>query len=172
MSEFKKVVLAYSGGLDTSVMLKWLQEKYQCEVIAFAADLGQGEELDPVREKAMKTGASKIYIDKGLPKWQWIGQRVGVSRFVILREKYASSLIDALRELEGRELSELLLRMRMVNRDDGPVDHSYSVGMGAVTYAVKLQYNESGLRSFEHFLEKESKTPDQCVNLPPDLRRI
>ena len=59
--------------------------------------------------------ASKIYIDKGLPKWQWIGQQVGVSRFVILREKYASSLIDALRELEGRELSELLLRMRMVN---------------------------------------------------------
>ena len=63
MSEFKKVVLAYSGGLDTSVILKWLQEKYQCEVIAFAADVGQGEELDPVREKAMKTGASKIYIE-------------------------------------------------------------------------------------------------------------
>ncbi len=63
MSEFKKVVLAYSGGLDTSVMLKWLQEQYQCEVIAFAADVGQGEELDPVREKAMKTGASKIFIE-------------------------------------------------------------------------------------------------------------
>ena len=63
MSEFKKVVLAYSGGLDTSVMLKWLKEQYQCEVIAFAADVGQGEELDPVREKAMKTGASKIFIE-------------------------------------------------------------------------------------------------------------
>ena len=63
MSEFKKVVLAYSGGLDTSVMLKWLQEQYQCEVIAFAADVGQGEELDPVREKAIKTGASKIFIE-------------------------------------------------------------------------------------------------------------
>ncbi len=63
MSEYKKVVLAYSGGLDTSVILKWLQEQYQCEVIAFAADVGQGEELDPVREKAMKTGASKIYIE-------------------------------------------------------------------------------------------------------------
>ena len=118
------------------------------------------------------TDASKIYIDKGLPKWQWIGQKVGASRFVILREKYASSLIDALRELDGRELSELLLRMRMVNKEDSPVEHSYGVGMGAVAYAVKLQYNESGLRSFEHFLEKESKTPDQCVNLPPDLRRI
>ena len=118
------------------------------------------------------TDASKIYIDKGLPKWQWIGQKVGASRFVILREKYASSLIDALRELDGRELSELLLRMRMVNKEDSPVEHSYGVGMGAVAYAVKLQYNESGLRSFEHFLEKESKTPDQCVNLPLDLRRI
>ena len=63
MSEFKKIVLAYSGGLDTSVILKWLQEQYQCDVIAFAADLGQGDELDPVREKALKTGASKVFIE-------------------------------------------------------------------------------------------------------------
>ena len=59
----KKVVLAYSGGLDTSVIIKWLVERYGCEVIAFSADLGQGEELEPLREKAIKTGASKIYID-------------------------------------------------------------------------------------------------------------
>ncbi len=59
----KKIVLAYSGGLDTSVILKWLAETYQCEVIAFAADLGQGEELKPIREKALKTGAAKVYID-------------------------------------------------------------------------------------------------------------
>ncbi|MCA9772462.1 MAG: argininosuccinate synthase [Myxococcales bacterium] len=59
----KKIVLAYSGGLDTSVILKWLQEAYGAEVIAFAADLGQGEELDPVHEKALKTGATKVYID-------------------------------------------------------------------------------------------------------------
>ncbi len=58
-----KVVLAYSGGLDTSVILKWLIEIYQCEVIAFAADLGQGEELEPLEEKAMATGAGKIYIE-------------------------------------------------------------------------------------------------------------
>jgi argininosuccinate synthase len=63
MSSVKKVVLAYSGGLDTSVIMKWLIENYNCEVVAFAADLGQGEELEPVREKALKTGASKIYID-------------------------------------------------------------------------------------------------------------
>jgi len=59
----KKVVLAYSGGLDTSVILKWLIETYGCEVIAFAADLGQGEELEGVREKALKTGASKVFIE-------------------------------------------------------------------------------------------------------------
>ena len=58
-----KVVLAYSGGLDTSVIMTWLVENYGCEVIAFAADLGQGEELEPLREKAIKTGASKIYIE-------------------------------------------------------------------------------------------------------------
>ena len=61
--EVDKVVLAYSGGLDTSVILKWLAETYQCEVIAFSADIGQGEELDDVREKAFATGASEVYID-------------------------------------------------------------------------------------------------------------
>ncbi len=59
----KKVVLAYSGGLDTSVILKWLKLKYNCEVIAFCADIGQQEELDGLEEKALKTGASKVYIE-------------------------------------------------------------------------------------------------------------
>ena len=63
MSEIKKVVLAYSGGLDTSVILKWLQDVYDCEVVTFTADIGQGEELEPLREKAIRTGASKIFID-------------------------------------------------------------------------------------------------------------
>ena len=58
-----KVVLAYSGGLDTSVILKWLIETYKCEVIAFAADIGQGEELDQIEENALNTGAVKVYID-------------------------------------------------------------------------------------------------------------
>lgn len=63
MSDIKKVVLAYSGGLDTSVILKWLIETYQCEVVTFSADLGQEEELDGLEEKAIKTGAVKAYID-------------------------------------------------------------------------------------------------------------
>ncbi|MFH1824660.1 MAG: argininosuccinate synthase [Candidatus Firestonebacteria bacterium] len=58
----KKVVLAYSGGLDTSVIIPWLKENYDCDVIACAVDVGQGEELSPLRKKAIKTGASKIYI--------------------------------------------------------------------------------------------------------------
>ena len=63
MSEIKKVVLAYSGGLDTSVIIPWLKETYGCEVIAMCADVGQGDELNPVREKALKSGASKVYIE-------------------------------------------------------------------------------------------------------------
>ncbi len=63
MSDKNKIVLAYSGGLDTSVILKWLAEKYDAEIIAYVADVGQGEDLDEVREKAIKTGASKVYVE-------------------------------------------------------------------------------------------------------------
>ena len=59
----EKIVLAYSGGLDTSIIIPWLKENYDAEVIAVAADVAQGEELEPLREKAIKTGASKIYIE-------------------------------------------------------------------------------------------------------------
>ncbi len=59
----EKVVLAYSGGLDTSIIIPWLKENYGYEVIAFCANVGQGEELEPVREKALKSGASKVYIE-------------------------------------------------------------------------------------------------------------
>jgi len=63
MGTIEKVVLAYSGGLDTSVLVKWLREQYGCEVIAYTADVGQEEELDGLEAKAIKTGASKIYIE-------------------------------------------------------------------------------------------------------------
>jgi argininosuccinate synthase len=63
MSEIKKVVLAYSGGLDTSVILKWLQEAYACEVVTFTADLGQGEDLEPARAKAEMFGVKEIHIE-------------------------------------------------------------------------------------------------------------
>jgi len=63
MSKIKKVVLAYSGGLDTSIILKWLQEEYDCEVVTFTADIGQGEEVEPARAKAEAMGVNNIYID-------------------------------------------------------------------------------------------------------------
>ena len=61
--KIEKIVLAYSGGLDTSVILKWLKETYQCPVVAYAADLGQGEELDGIKEKAFATGADDVVVD-------------------------------------------------------------------------------------------------------------
>ena len=61
--DVKKIVLAYSGGLDTSVILKWLQETYQADVVAYIADLGQGEEMEPARQKAVRTGACAVYVD-------------------------------------------------------------------------------------------------------------
>lgn len=63
MSLVNKVVLAYSGGLDTSVIVRWLQEEYQCEVVTFTADIGQGEEVEPAREKAQSLGVKEIYIE-------------------------------------------------------------------------------------------------------------
>ena len=63
MSEIKKVVLAYSGGLDTSVIVRWLQDTYQCEVVTFTADIGQGEEVEPARAKAKALGVNEIYIE-------------------------------------------------------------------------------------------------------------
>ena len=63
IQKIKKVVLAYSGGLDTSVILRWLQDKYECEVVTFTADLGQGGELEPARKKAEMMGAKKIYVE-------------------------------------------------------------------------------------------------------------
>src|SRR5881398_340616 len=61
--KINKIVLAYSGGLDTSVMLRWLKEKYQCEIVCYCADVGQGAEMDGLEEKAKATGASKLYIE-------------------------------------------------------------------------------------------------------------
>jgi argininosuccinate synthase len=63
MAAIKKVVLAYSGGLDTSVILKWLQDAYGCEVVTFTADIGQGEEIEVAREKAHRFGAKEVYIE-------------------------------------------------------------------------------------------------------------
>jgi argininosuccinate synthase len=61
--KIRKVVLAYSGGLDTSIILKWLQDEYSCQVVTFTADLGQGEELEPARRKAEAMGAADVFVE-------------------------------------------------------------------------------------------------------------
>ena len=63
IKEIKKIVLAYSGGLDTSVILKWLQQEYNCDVVTFTADLGQKEEIEPARAKAKAAGVKEIFIE-------------------------------------------------------------------------------------------------------------
>ena len=63
IKDVEKIVLAYSGGLDTSVILKWLQQEYKCEVVTFTADLRQGEEIEPAREKAKAAGVKEIFIE-------------------------------------------------------------------------------------------------------------
>ena len=62
-NNINKVVLAYSGGLDTSIIIKWLEENYGCEIVTFTADIGQGEEVEPAREKAKASGVKEIYIE-------------------------------------------------------------------------------------------------------------
>ncbi len=71
MSKINKIVLAYSGGLDTSVILKWLKETYKCQVVAFAADLGQGDDLAEVAAKAKATGADEVYIEDLKQEFVW-----------------------------------------------------------------------------------------------------
>ena len=104
MSSIKKVVLAYSGGLDTSVILKWIKKTYQCEVITMTADLGQEEELDGLEEKARNTGATKAFIDD-------------------LREEFASDFVFPVlragavyegRYLLGTSIARPLIAKRMV----------------------------------------------------------
>ena len=63
MTKKNKIVLAYSGGLDTSIILKWLAKEYEAEIIAYIADLGQGEDLEEAEERAVKTGASKVFVE-------------------------------------------------------------------------------------------------------------
>ena len=119
-----KIVLAYSGGLDTSVLLTWLKETYDAEVIAFCADIGQEEELDGLEEKALKTGASKCYIDD-------------------LREEFASDFIfpmfqaGAIYEGEyllGTSIARPLIAKRMVEISEQMTGNQYSrAGPAVVT---------------------------------------
>ena len=83
--DIQKVVLAYSGGLDTSVILKWLQDTYDCEVVTFTADLGQGEELEPAKEKARLMGIKEIFVED-LKEDKWLVQPFELSESVSIED--------------------------------------------------------------------------------------
>src|SRR5206468_7754557 len=89
MPDVKRVVLAYSGGLDTSVILRWLIETYRCDVVAFCADLGQGEELIPIRDKARKTGAVAVHVV------DLHGDGAGLARLVADRKDRKSTRLNS-----------------------------------------------------------------------------
>jgi len=147
MAKKSKIVLAYSGGLDTSVILKWLAEKYDAEIIAFVADLGQGEDLEAAREKALKTGASKVYIEDLRDEF--------VRDFV-----YPAVQANAIYEgvyLLGTSLARPLIAKRQIENREGerpgpfrahllrprPVDKGYRAVEGV---GLKLAYGAPRLR--------------------------
>ena len=93
-----------------------------------------------------------IYIDRDLQKWQWLGKWVNTNRFLFLHEHVEKAVIDALAELQGRELQELLILLRMLTKNDQPYYHGHGVATCAEEYGVKLQYGESGLKSYNRFM--------------------
>jgi argininosuccinate synthase len=143
--KIKKIVLAYSGGLDTSVILTWLKETYDCPVVAYAADVGQGDEVTGIREKAVKTGADEVIIEDLREEfvkdyvWPAIGANAVYESGYVLGTSLARPLI-ALRQVE-------------IARQTGAdaVSHG-STGKGNDQVRFELAYMalEPGLRSLRH----------------------
>ena len=126
-SEIKKVVLAYSGGLDTSIILKWLQETYNCEVVTFTADLGQGEELEPARAKAESMGVEEIYIED-------------------LREEFVSEYVFPMFRANAIYEGEYLLGTSIAR----PLIAKRLVEIAAETGADAISHGATGTVSYTH----------------------
>jgi len=158
-NKVKKVVLAYSGGLDTSIIVKWLIEKYDCEVIAFAADVGQEEELKGLKEKAIKTGASKIYIDD-------------------LREEFAKDFVffavkaNAVYEgvyLMGTSIARPLIAKRHIEiarkeKADAVCHGSTGKGNDQVRFELTYYAMEPGIRVIAPWREWEFTSRDELID--------
>lgn len=106
MTGIKKIVLAYSGGLDTSVIIHWLVEKYQAEVIAVVADVGQAEDMEAIREKALKTGATRVYLEDLKERFAWEYVLRALKAQALYQDKYP--LVSALsRPLIASRMAEI-----------------------------------------------------------------
>ena len=112
-----------------------------------------------------------IYIDRDLQPWFWLGNPVTCNRFLFLHEHVEKSIIDALAELQGRELQELLILLRMLTKDDDVYYHAHGVATCAEEYGVHLQYGASGLKSYNRFMETQIKKAEdeRIVRVPSDL---
>jgi hypothetical protein len=112
-----------------------------------------------------------IYIDRDLKKWVWLGKPVNTDRFLFLHEHLEKSVIDALAELEGRELQELLILLRMLTKDDEVYYHAHGVATCAEEYGVHLQYGASGLVSYNRFMDTQIKRAgdERIRRVPTDL---
>src|ERR1700731_4144894 len=132
--EIKKIVLAYSGGLDTSGILRWLQETYRCEVVTFTADLGQGEELEPARQKAELLGAKEIFVDD--LREEFVGDFV----FPMFR---ANALYEGA-YLLGTAIARPLIAQRQI-------EIARAVGADAVAHGATGKGNDQGRFELSYF---------------------
>ena len=152
--DIKKVVLAYSGGLDTSVIIPWLKEHYNnCEVIAACADLGQGDELEPVHDKALKTGASKCYImdlkEEFISDYVWPTVKAGAvyEKKYLLGTSFARPLIaKKLVEIAEKEGADAIAH-GATGKGNGQVRFELSVKALAPQLAIIAPWREWELRS-------------------------
>ena len=152
--DIKKVVLAYSGGLDTSVIIPWLKEHYNnCEVIAACADLGQGDELEPVHDKALKTGASKCYImdlkEEFISDYVWPTVKAGAvyEKKYLLGTSFARPLIaKKLVEIAEKEGADAIAH-GATGKGNDQVRFELSVKALAPQLAIIAQWREWELRS-------------------------
>ena len=110
MSEIKKVVLAYSGGLDTSIIIPWLKENYNDpEIIAVSGDVGQGAELDGLEEKAIKTGASKLYVEDLTDQMvDELAQRMGVPASIVRSDEQVAAIRQQRAEAQAQQQAQAM----------------------------------------------------------------
>lgn len=158
--DIKKVVLAYSGGLDTSVIIPWLKENYNnCEVIAVTADLGQGDELDPVHDKALKSGASKCYIldlkEKFIADYVWPVVKAGAvyEKKYLLGTSFARPLIaKRLVEIAEKEGADAVAH-GATGKGNDQVRFELSVKALAPQLAIIAPWREWSIRSREDAID-------------------